>query len=94
LIAILFDLFQFNIAPHNLQKGDNDHGLSIYLHPDNPTDECVRENKYPIARYLYFYTIKKPEGVVKLFIDWALSEEGQRIVKEINYIPPFEVSWP
>jgi phosphate transport system substrate-binding protein len=60
----------------------------------NATDEGVREDKYPIARYLYFYTIKKPEGVVKLFIDWVLSEEGQRVVKEINYIPLFEVSWP
>jgi len=53
----------------------------------SPTDECVREDKYPIARYLYFYTIKKPEGVVKLFIDWVLSKEGQRVVKEIDYIP-------
>lgn len=24
----------------------------------SPTDENVREDKYPIARYLYFYTIK------------------------------------
>lgn len=57
----------------------------------SPTDECVREDKYPIARYLYFYTIKKPEGVVKLFIDWVLSKEGQRVVKEIDYIPLFDV---
>jgi phosphate transport system substrate-binding protein len=55
----------------------------------SPTDECVREDKYPIARYLYFYTIKKPEGVVKLFIDWVLSKEGQKIVKEVDYIPLF-----
>jgi len=57
----------------------------------SPTEECVRENKYPITRYLYFYTIKKPEGVVKLFIDWVLSKEGQRVVKEIDYIPLFNL---
>lgn len=57
----------------------------------NPTAESVRADKYPIARYLYFYTIKKPEGVVKLFIDWVLSKEGQRIVKEIDYIPLFDL---
>jgi phosphate transport system substrate-binding protein len=49
----------------------------------NPTDECVREDKYPIARYLYFYTIKKPEGVVKLFIDWVLSEDGKESSKKL-----------
>jgi phosphate transport system substrate-binding protein len=26
--------------------------------------------------YLYFYTITKPEGVVKLFIDWGLEQRG------------------
>jgi len=53
----------------------------------SPTAESVREDKYPIARYLYFYTIKKPEGIVKLFIDWVLSKDGQRVVKEIEYVP-------
>jgi len=57
----------------------------------NPTAESVRTDKYPITRYLYFYTIKKPEGVVKLFIDWVLSKDGQRVVREIDYIPLFEV---
>lgn len=57
----------------------------------SPTDESVREDKYPIARYLYFYTIKKPDTVVKSFIDWVLGKEGQRVVKEIDYIPLFEV---
>jgi len=41
--------------------------------------------------YLYFCTIKKPQGVVKLFIDWVLSKDGQRVVKEIDYIPLFDL---
>ncbi len=52
-----------------------------------PTEENVRKNAYPIARYLYLYTIQKPQGVVKLFMDWVLSQEGQRLIKEIDYIP-------
>jgi phosphate transport system substrate-binding protein len=57
----------------------------------SPTEESVREDKYPIARYLYFYTIKKPDTIVKSFIDWVLGKEGQRVAKEIDYIPLFEV---
>lgn len=57
----------------------------------SPTAANVRADKYPIARYLYFYTIKKPEGSAKLFIEWVLSKEGQRVVKEIDYIPLFDL---
>jgi phosphate transport system substrate-binding protein len=60
----------------------------------SPTEENVRKETYPIARYLYFYTIDKPRGTVKAFIDWVLSKEGQRVVKEVDYIPLFGVSWP
>ncbi len=57
----------------------------------SPTTEAVRKDVYPIARYLYVYTIKKPEGLTKRFIDWVLSREGQRLVQEAGYIPLFEV---
>lgn len=57
----------------------------------SPTAESVRADKYPITRYLYFYTIKKPEGTVKSFIDWVLSKQGQRVVQEIDYIPLFDL---
>ncbi len=57
----------------------------------SPAAESVRADKYPITRYLYFYTIKKPEGAVKLFIDWVLSKDGQRVVKEIDYVPLFDL---
>jgi phosphate transport system substrate-binding protein len=56
----------------------------------SPTNESVRDDQYPIARYLYFYTIKKPDTTVKSFIAWVLGQEGQRVVKEVEYIPLFE----
>ncbi|MBR9978544.1 MAG: phosphate ABC transporter substrate-binding protein [Bacteroidetes bacterium] len=56
-----------------------------------PTAENVRNGSYPIARYLYLYAAEAPHGVVKDFIDWVLSDAGQRIVQEIGYIPLWEV---
>jgi phosphate transport system substrate-binding protein len=47
----------------------------------------VKDGSYPISRYLFMYTVKKPEGAIKDFIDWALSDEGQKIVKDVGYFP-------
>lgn len=42
--------------------------------------------KYPIARYLYQYTNGKPKGEVKKFIEWELSDAGQKIVEEVGFL--------
>ena len=55
-----------------------------------PTEENVRNDFYPIIRYLYLYTIDTPRGEVKSFIDWVL-KDGQKIVKQVGYIPIWEV---
>jgi len=55
-----------------------------------PTEENVSNDSYPIIRYLYLYTTNTPRGEVKSFIDWVL-KEGQKIVKEVGYIPLWEV---
>jgi phosphate transport system substrate-binding protein len=52
-----------------------------------PTEENVRNDSYPIIRYLHFYTLNTPEGNIKNFIDWVLSSEGQEIVERSGYIP-------
>lgn len=54
------------------------------------TAETVRYNLYPYTRYLYLYTINKPTGAVKEYIDWVLSPEGQRVVKNAGYLPLWE----
>ena len=43
--------------------------------------------KYPISRPLYLYTNGSPKGLVKDFIDYALSNEGQKIVVETSFVP-------
>lgn len=52
-----------------------------------PTRENIKKGLYPISRFLFMYTIKKPEGKIKKFIDWVLSDEGQKIVSEVGYFP-------
>lgn len=52
-----------------------------------PTIENVMYGKYPISRPLYLYTNGEPKGTVKDFIDYALSEQGQKIVVETAFVP-------
>jgi len=42
---------------------------------------------YPIARPLLYYTDGEPDGVIKAFIDYCLSAEGQQKVTEVGYVP-------
>ena len=51
-----------------------------------PSKEAVRSGKYPLARSLFMYTNGEPEGLVKDFINFILSEEGQKLVEEAGYI--------
>ncbi|MBX3042553.1 MAG: phosphate ABC transporter substrate-binding protein [Candidatus Kapabacteria bacterium] len=51
-----------------------------------PTEANVKNDTYPIVRYLYFYTVKSPGGEVKKFIDWTMSPSAQRIIDNFGYI--------
>src|SRR3989338_5551688 len=52
-----------------------------------PVMENVRDNSYPISRPLLLYTKGQPQGIVKAFVDFALSAEGQEIVKKTDFVP-------
>ncbi|MFQ6118673.1 MAG: phosphate ABC transporter substrate-binding protein [Methanosarcinales archaeon] len=58
-----------------------------FLEYAEPTIENVLDKKYPLARELYQYTNGEPTGLVKQFIEFELSPEGQKIVREVGYIP-------
>jgi phosphate transport system substrate-binding protein len=55
-----------------------------------PTIDNVLKDAYPIARYLYLYTLDTPKGYIKDFIDWILDMQGQVIVAKVGYIPLFQ----
>lgn len=52
-----------------------------------PTVENVMDNSYPISRPLFLYTSREPEGIMKNFIDYTLSPEGQQIVRKLDFVP-------
>jgi len=51
------------------------------------TAETAKSKKYPISRDLYLYTNGAPAGAVKGLIDFVLSAEGQKLVKETGFVP-------
>ena len=63
-----------------VKPADADKGIA-------PTMENVISGAYPISRKLFFYTIGQPSGEVKTFIDWTLSDEGQKVCEQVGYYP-------
>lgn len=59
-----------------------------------PSVESAVDGSYPIARPLLMYTSNEPEGAVKDYLDWILSDEGQCIIKNKGYAPARSVSCP
>ncbi len=51
-----------------------------------PSEETVKSGEYSIARPLHLYTKGEPEGAIKEFLDFCLSEKGQKIVRETGYV--------
>lgn len=56
-----------------------------------PTQDAVREGKYVYARPTFYYTNGEPTGVVKDFIDFTLSPEGQKIVDRVGFVGVKEI---
>ena len=52
-----------------------------------PSLQNSLDRKYPIARPLYMYTTGEPTGHIKSYIDWCLTDAGQKIVVDNGYIP-------
>ncbi|MCE1253631.1 MAG: phosphate ABC transporter substrate-binding protein [Anaerolineae bacterium] len=52
-----------------------------------PSVDTVNNNTYPISRDLYMYTRNAPQGAVKTYLDWILSDEAQKIVQDLGFVP-------
>ncbi|KAA9339006.1 phosphate ABC transporter substrate-binding protein [Adhaeribacter soli] len=52
-----------------------------------PSVEAAKDKSYPISRPLFFFYDATSESKVKPFIDYIMSEEGQKIVQETGYVP-------
>ena len=52
-----------------------------------PAVAAVHDKSYPLARSLHLYTLGEPQGAVKQYIDWILSDAGQKVVEDSGYVP-------
>ncbi len=68
-----------------LKNGENSPAISPVLN-NKLNEEAIRSGEYLLARKLYCFTNGEPKGLVKSFIDYTLSDAGQKIVKEMRYI--------
>ena len=48
--------------------------------------ESVRDGTYKLSRFLYVYVNGEPKGLMKRFIDFVLSPDGQKLVEEAGYV--------
>ncbi len=58
----------------------------------NPSVATASDRSYPIARPLFMYTNGEPEGEIKKYMDWIISDTGQCILLNKGYAPAKEVS--
>jgi phosphate transport system substrate-binding protein len=52
-----------------------------------PSVANAKNDTYPIVRPLIYYYVEKSEATVKPFVDYVFSPAGQKIVKDIGFIP-------
>ncbi len=57
----------------------------------SPSVATASDRSYPIARPLFMYTNGEPQGEVKTYLDWTLSDEGQCILQAKGYAPVRDV---
>jgi phosphate transport system substrate-binding protein len=52
-----------------------------------PSKESVLGKSYPYARPTFYYTNGDPSGLAKQFVDFTLSDAGQKIVAQVGFVP-------
>ena len=52
-----------------------------------PSKESVLGKAYPYARPTFYYTNGEPNGLAKEFVDFTVSDAGQKIVEQVGFVP-------
>ncbi len=65
--------------------------LKVSMAPGQPAIEPSVANtlnkSYPIARSLQVYTLGEPAGDVAKYVNWMMTDAGQKIVEQSGYVP-------
>jgi phosphate transport system substrate-binding protein len=57
-----------------------------------PSVATASDHSYPIARPLFMYTDGEPQGEIKNYLDWILSDAGQCILLKKGYAPVRDIT--
>ena len=49
--------------------------------------ENMQNKTYPVLFDVYAVTADNPDENTQKFVDWMLTEEGQKLVKDMGYVP-------
>ena len=52
-----------------------------------PTATTAADGSYPLARRLYLYTRAEPSADTRIFVDWTLQTDAQRIARDVGFVP-------
>ncbi len=52
-----------------------------------PTEESVIAKQYPYARPTFYYTNGEPTGEAAKFLEFTLSDDGQKIARKVGFVP-------
>ena len=55
--------------------------------PVMPSIDTVLDKTYPISRPLFMYSIGEVKGPAKDYLDWILSDAGQKVLADARYPP-------
>lgn len=72
----------------NAWINDDVKGLSIIIGGETiePTLENIKNGKFSITRELLLITNGRPQGIIREFIDFIKSPDGQKIVEQAGYV--------
>jgi len=71
----------------NVSNGLPDSIKKVNINGAEATPETIADGSYAIKRDLVLVTYGDPTGMAKFFIEWILSENGQRIVDSAGFVP-------
>jgi phosphate transport system substrate-binding protein len=52
-----------------------------------PSTQTVQNHSYPYWRPTFYYTNGEPGGIAKAFLDFTVSQAGQKIVNQVGFVP-------
>jgi len=65
-----------------------DHGIKLLkVNGVDPNVESIKSGKYPLTAEFYAITNGSDHRHIEDFIDWILSDQGQRIIEKTGYVP-------